>query len=315
MENKFVETLKKTFYKVSFQAKKHSPEIILVAGIAGTITSTVLACRATIKAKDVVDEAKETTGKINEALEREDLKDKYTEEDAKRDRRTNFVQTSVKLAKLYLPSVILGGLSIAGIVGSNGILKKRSAAIAAAYATAEKSFEAYRERVKDRFGEDVEREIHYNIKAKEIEETTTDKKGKETTTRKVVNTIDADEPASMYARFFDKYTKDEKGNVVLNNAWTNDPEVNLAFLRAQQAYANDLLNVKGYLFLNEVYKQLGLPETKAGQVVGWSLKKGDTFVDFGIYKSSDNYNDFINGFDPILLDFNVAGNIWDDMTD
>lgn len=315
MENKFVETLKKAFYKVSFQAKKHSPEIILVAGITGTIASTVLACRATIKAKDVVDEAKETTGKINEALEREDLKDKYTEEDAKRDRRTNFVQTSVKLAKLYLPSVILGGLSIAGIVGSNGILKKRSAAIAAAYATAEKSFEAYRERVKDRFGEDVEREIHYNIKAKEIEETTTDKKGKETTTRKVVNTIDADEPASMYARFFDKYTKDEKGNVVLNNAWTNDPEVNLAFLRAQQAYANDLLNVKGYLFLNEVYKQLGLPETKAGQVVGWSLKKGDTFVDFGIYKSSDNYNDFINGFDPILLDFNVAGNIWDDMTD
>ena len=89
------------------------------------------------------------------------------------------------------------------------------------------------------------------------------------------------------------------------------------FLKDQQRYANDLLKSKGHLFLNEVYDMLGIPRTKAGQVVGWIYDEkhpvGDNFVDFGIY---DIYNerarDFVNGYErTILLDFNVDGNILD----
>ena len=86
----------------------------------------------------------------------------------------------------------------------------------------------------------------------------------------------------------------------------------MLFLKAQETYANDLLKQKGYLFLNDVYKLLGLSETKSGQIVGWVYDEknpvGDNFVDFGIYK--DYGADFINGFGTsILLDFNVDGNI------
>lgn len=97
-------------------------------------------------------------------------------------------------------------------------------------------------------------------------------------------------------------------------AWTKDPERNFQFLRLQQNYANELLKARGYLFLNDVYDMLGIPRTKAGQVVGWVYDQdnpiGDDFVNFGFY---DHHNeDFINGYEnSILLDFNVDGMILD----
>ena len=90
------------------------------------------------------------------------------------------------------------------------------------------------------------------------------------------------------------------------------------FLNAQQNYANDLLKSKGYLFLNDVYDMLGIPKTKAGQVVGWvydpeNPNSGDNYVDFGIYDAyNEKARDFVNGYErTILLDFNVDGYILD----
>lgn len=80
---------------------------------------------------------------------------------------------------------------------------------------------------------------------------------------------------------------------------------------------NDLLRSRGHVFLNEVYDCLGIPRTKAGQIVGWVYSKdnpvGDNYIDFGIY---DVYKpaiaDFVNGYErSILLDFNPDGNIWE----
>ena len=87
------------------------------------------------------------------------------------------------------------------------------------------------------------------------------------------------------------------------------------FLLRQQNYANDLLKSKGHLFLNEVYDMIGIPRTKAGQVVGWIYDEknpvGDNFVDFGIIDIHKERNRaFMNGYEKnVLLDFNVDGNI------
>ena len=89
------------------------------------------------------------------------------------------------------------------------------------------------------------------------------------------------------------------------------------YLRRQQDYANELLKAKGHLYLNEVYDILGLPRSKAGQIVGWVYDEknpiGDNYVDFGIYEQNRAKNrDFVNGYEKtILLDFNVDGNILD----
>ena len=107
---------------------------------------------------------------------------------------------------------------------------------------------------------------------------------------------------SNYARFFDSGCAN----------WDKDPEVNLLFLKQQEAFANSLLVARGHLFLNDVYDLLGIPRSAEGQIVGWVYNKdnpiGDNFVDFGIY--DDRNANFVNVHEKsILLDFNVDGSI------
>lgn len=291
-------------HKVGFKLKKHSPEILVVAGIAGVVTSTVMACKATTKASAITESFKDDMDKIHKASEMENVD--YTAEDMKKDTAIVYTQTAVKFLKLYGPSVILGAASIACIVGSHNILRKRNVALAAAYTAVDKGFKEYRSRVVERFGEELDKELRYNIKAKEFEETTTDSKGKEKTVKKTVSIADPNE-YSDYARVFDNGSY----------GWSKDAESNLIFLKQQQNWANELLQSKGHLFLNEVYDMLNIPRTKAGQVVGWIYDKehptGDNFVDFGIYNLNiEKARDFVNGYErSIVLDFNVDGPILD----
>ncbi len=308
------------FNNVSFKMKKHSPEILMAAGVAGVVVSAVMACKATLKVEAVMDEAKEKMDKIHKAEENgtTDSGEDYSTEDAKKDTVVVYVQTGLKLAKTYAPAVAIGALSITSILASNNILRKRNVALAAAYATVDKSFKEYRNRVIERFGQEVDRELKYNIKAEKVTATEIDEEtGKEKKVKKnafVVNPSDV----SGYARFFEKYTVDEDGNSILNPHWEPNNEYNIMFIKAQENYANDLLRAKKRLFLNDVYEMLGLPRTKAGQIVGWVYDKdnpvGDNYVDFGMYADNLSYSDFANGLDPaILLDFNVDGNIWEMM--
>lgn len=305
-KTEFMNGITRSVHKVGFKFKKYSPEILLVAGIAGTVTSAVMACKATTKVSGIIEEAKETIGTIHEVKNNPEMAEKYSEEDAKKDLAITYVQTGVKFAKLYGPAIILGAASIGCILASNNIIRKRNVALAAAYATVDKGFKEYRGRVIERFGEELDKELKYNIKAQEIEEVTVDEKGKEKTTKKVVNVMDPNN-YSPYSIVFDD------GNV----GWDKDPEISKYFLIQQQNYANDLLKAKGHLFLNEVYSMLGAQPTKAGQCVGWIYDEecpiGDNFVDFGIF---DIYNakarDFVNGYERVIvLDFNVDGNILD----
>lgn len=297
--------LTRTLNRVGLKLKKHSPEILVVTGVVGTVASAVMACKATTKIDEVLAETKENVEKTKDYVEKKGFSEKYTEEDYKKDLTIFYAKGGLGLVKLYAPSVALGALSITAILSGHNVLRKRNVALAAAYATVEKGFKEYRDRVVERFGEELDRELKYNIKAKEVEETTVDEKtGEEKVTKKTVNVADPNN-YSTYARFFDDGC----------TGWTKDPEYNLMFLKNQQRYANDLLKSRGHLFLNEVYDMLGIPRTKAGQVVGWiydeEYPNGDNFVDFGIY---DLYNekarDFVNGYEKtILLDFNVDGDI------
>ena len=308
------------FNNVSFKMKKHSPEILMVAGVAGVVVSAVMACKATLKVDAIMDETKEKIDKIHKAEEDgvTESGEDYFVEDAKKDTAIVYAQTGFKLVKTYAPAVAIGTLSIASILASNNILRKRNVALAAAYATVDKSFKEYRNRVIEKFGQEVDRELKYNIKAEKVPTIEVDEEtGKEKKVKKnafVVNPSDV----SGYARFFEKYTVDEDGNSILNPHWEPNNEYNIMFIKAQENYANDLLRAKKRLFLNDVYEMLGLPRTKAGQVVGWVYDEdnpvGDNYVDFGMYADNLSYSDFANGLDPaILLDFNVDGNVWETM--
>lgn len=296
----------RTAHRIGFQLKKHSPEILAVAGTVGVVASTVMACKATTKLHDILEDSKNQVNQVHEVLENKSIPaEKYSEEDGKKDIAVIYTQTTLKVVKLYAPAVILGALSLTSILTSNKILRKRNVALAAAYTAVDKGFKEYRANVIERFGKDLDRELRFNVKAKEIEETVVNEKGEEETVKKVVN--EATVGKSEYARFYDDGCK----------GWEKDPEYNLMFLRHVQDYLNDLLRTRGHVFLNEAYDQLGIPRTKAGAIVGWVYNEknpvGDNYIDFGIYDPKDEKaRDFVNGYERvILLDFNVDGPILD----
>lgn len=275
--------------------QKHSPVILTTLGVAGVITSTILASRATLKLEDTVDSIQSELADITTAIEQEHI----SEEDAQKYRVAAYTRGTIKLVKLYGPSVTMSLASIACLVGAHGILQKRNVALAAAYKTLETGFNQYREQVRDEYGMDKDREfIVGGYKTEVIEDEAT---GKEIE----VHHVKDPNKLSIYARFFDET------NTV---QWEKNAEYNKMFLHAQQNYANDLLHARGHIFLNEVYDMLGLERSKAGQVVGWVVSKdGDNYVDFGMYDFADgNKRSFINGAErAILLDFNVDGVIYD----
>lgn len=289
--------------KTVMKLKKHSPEILVVAGIAGTIVSAVLACKATTKVAEILDETKGTLDTIHEGMETGAINgQEYTTEDGKKDTVVVYAQTGMKLAKLYAPAIILGTLSITSILASNNILRKRNVALGAAYAAIDKSFKEYRGRVIERFGEQVDTELKYGIKAKKFEEIEVDPEtGKEKKVKKTVMVADPN-LQSDYAVYFDSKSRNYETN----------PDYNRMFLKAQQAFANDKLQTRGHLFLNEVLDDLDLPRTPAGQIVGWTKDGPDGYVNFRIVEVERETED--GRHEPaLLLDFNVEGNIWEKM--
>ena len=310
MNSEIVNKMTRTFHKFGFKLKKHSPEILVVAGVIGTVTSAVMACKATLKVNDIIDETKGTIETIHDCIGK-GLKtadgEEYTQEVANKDLTIVYIQTGWKFAKLYGPAVLLGVASIGCMVGSNQILHKRNIALGAAFTAMDKSFKEYRGRVIEKFGKDLDRELRFNTKAKQIEETVVDENGKESTVTKTVEIVDPNVTHSIYSVVFCEG----------NTGWTKNAELNKVFLLQQQNYANDKLRLNGVLTLNEVYDMIGAPRTAYGQLAGWVYTEdssvGDNFVDFGIFDiNSEKKCDFINGIErSIILDFNCIGNILD----
>lgn len=308
MNTEIMAKVSRSFHKVGFKLKKHSPEILAVAGVVGTVTSAVMACKATLKVTDIIDETKETVETIHDSVGKglhTSDGEEYTQEVANKDLAIVYTQTAWKFIKLYGPSVALGAVSIGCMVGSNQILRKRNVALAAAFKAVDTSFKEYRDRVIDRFGKDLDRELRFGVKAKEVEETVVDENGKETTVKKTVEVVDPNTTHSIYSVVYDDGC----------TGWSKNPELNKAFLIQQQNYANDKLKLNGILTLNQVYDMLGIQRTAYGQIAGWVYTEdgsaGDDFVDFGIFNAdNERASAFINGLErTVILDFNCIGNI------
>lgn len=305
-----IQTAKFAIGRGGLVLKKYSPEILTAAGVIGTVGSTVLACKATLKVEDILDEAKKKSNLINAVHDGEiEVDAEYTDKDYSKDLLVNRTQTAVKLIKLYGPAITLGALSITAILGGQHILRKRNVAIMAAYKLCEESFNNYRSRVKDELGEEKDRQFYYGMTEETVKDKVKSKDGKTKTVTKKVEKA-PDHLYSQYARFFDE----------ANMNWDKSPEQNMYFLKMVQNQMNDKLKARGHVFLNEVYDALGFERSEAGQLVGWvwnkdntAMEAGDGYIDFGIFDGNDYAKRaFVNGDErSILLDFNIDGMIYD----
>ena len=276
--------------------KKSSPHLAFGLGVVGAVGATVLACRATLQLETKVAEMEHSVAKVQRDYTNPSFTGvDNTSEHYKRDLVYAYGKGIYEITKLYAPSLIVGGFSIALLTGSHVQLTKRNAALTAAYATLHEATEAYRARVREEVGEEQEADLWNGLTEVEIET----ESGKKT----FVQVADPNS-LSPHARFFDKLNSTE---------WTPDPETNKVIVLAKQNYFNQLLQARGHVFLNEVYDELGLERSTPGQAVGWVFSpdsEGDNHIDFGIYNAGNSR--FVNGTEnAILLDFNVDGVIWD----
>lgn len=271
------------------KTKAQSPTILFGAGVVGVVSTVVLASKATLKLEGILEDTHEKFEMVNTLNH-----DKYSEQDRAKDKAVVYTQTVVNISKLYAPAVGIGILSIAALTGSHHILTKRNAALTAAYAGLDRALRDYRGRVSDEIG--VEREARIWQPTEKVE--VIDEDGKKSKVE-----VATERGGSPYKVVFDE----------TNQNWQRADEYNQLFIQAQQNWANDLLRAKGHVFLNEVHDMLGLPRTKAGQIVGWVMDgDGDNYIDFGVFNNISRGMQFVTGNErSIWLDFNVDGPVLD----
>ena len=293
--------------KAEFTIKKNSPEILLGAGIVGFVGTVVLACRATCRADEVLEFHRKKIKDIEDAKEIADADPEgemsYDIEIYRQDKAIRYLKTTGSLAKLYAPTVAVGTLSLACILTSRNIMQKRHLGVVAAYNGLSAAFEEYRKRVRDEYGEGLDKHFRYGTTYEELP--VYDENGKKTKEKEQVEKTETGMviPNDDSCRFFDSS----------NPNWDKNPTFSMMWLRGQQNILNDILHTRGHVFLNEVYDALGFPHTPQGAVLGWIDGEGDNCIDFGLYdQNKENVRRFVNGVDNvIMLEFNHDGVIWD----
>lgn len=270
--------------------KKNSPKILFYAGIVGTVATTVLASRATLRAVPVVERFKEERGELDSFY-----LDKKVDQDVYDNTvRRQYTEAAVDLTKLYGPTVLVGVGSLVALTKSHQQLTTRNTALTMAYTGLFKTFDSYRNRVREELGEERDLQFLHGTVQQEIEYK--DKNG-----RTRIKSITALDPSSAAAL---SYYYDENCP-----SWFKDPGYNQNTLDGLQEWANIVLQKQGHLFLNEVYDMLKIPHTREGNILGWvfeDLGNNDTFVSFGHQADGE----FIAGFKrDVMLNFNIHGPI------
>ena len=266
---------------------KHAPTILTAAGTAGFIGTTILASKATLKVEETIAEETALLVKVHEAHDAGKLEDK----DATHDKVILYTRITTKLAKLYAPALILGAASIVSLATGHGIMLKRNASLAAAYAAVDQAFKTYKKKVESKFGKDAVIDALVSTAEEDL-----------TKNELTMEAIAAVDGVSPYGVIFDE----------TNNNWSADEDLSMLHLKCQQQYANDILQTRGHIFLNEVYKMLGFPHTPAGAVTGWVKGNGDDFVDFNIFEGTfEGEDEKGRTVTKWALDFNVDGVMYD----
>ncbi len=285
------------FHRAGLYLRKYSPQLLVGSGIVAGVYAAVLGAKAHLKAEEILRPLK-----LHIAAVRSQEDAYQTPQDFTKDLAKAYGVLGLELAKVYGPAASLGTAAIAAILSAHGLLSQRNAALMAGWKLVDEAFTKYRERVVGEFGNDVDEKLRYGLETKKVKTVTVGKDGKKKTKTQEVDVVPDYLEDSMYARIFED----------TNPSWQNDHYMNHFTLSSAESYFNQQLIARGHVFLNQVYKHLGFPETPYGQVVGWYLESdgGDNYIDFHLGEG-DPAPEFGGVAEAICIDFNVDGPIWD----
>lgn len=318
--NKFTQIITRTIGDAKMFLGEHAPEILTGIGVVSVVAGTVMACKATLKLDDILEEAEKDVKRIQDGVENEGIE--YSEDDADKDRTVVVVRTAGKIVKNYAVPASMIVLGLTCVLLSHKILRSKNAALVASYSALQAAYTAYRQRVIEKEGPEADDYYRTGIKKVMREELKVNEKtGSEETVLVEHEEVDRSYIGkdgyllgSPYARIFDADHSTEYD--------IHDPlnDANFAFLRIQEGNFNQKLQRDGHVFLNDVLKELGFKVCPEGQLAGWYVDKngfapnGDGYISFGIRNCYEN-PECADLKEPgefkrkIVLDFNVDGNI------
>lgn len=252
--------MKNNFLKnVSKSVSKHSPEILTGLGIAGMITSTVLAVRATPKAIALLEERKE---ELNQDNFNKNIEKDYSLKNHKELEKLGFKETVKTVWKCYIPSAIMMGVSVPCLIFANSVHIRRHAVLATAYHLSETAATEYRKKVIETIGEKKEEAIRDKINKDRIEKNPV-----------VENKVIITEKGNTlcYEPLSGRYFKSDIDKI---NKAVNE--------------INRRINQNYYVSLNELYDELGLEETTLGDELGWNSDDGLLDLHFSAQANDGN---------------------------
>lgn len=228
---------KAAIYAVKKETIKHSPEILTGLGVAGMITTTVMAVKATPKALELIN-----IEKNNRKLEVENNNDYSLMEEIA------YIDIVTICWKCYLPATAIGIISIICLVGASSVNAKRNAALATAYSIAETSLKEYQKKVIETIGEKKEKEIRDEV-AKDY-----------------VNKNPIKESEVIYVGNGETLCFD----VVSGRYFKSKIDT----IKKAENNLNRRMRDEMFISLNDFYYEIGLPAIKIGDDIGWNIDEG-----------------------------------------
>lgn len=277
MENKIHERRMKRMNKFNLSSvakgvcktiKKHSPEILTGIGIAGMITTAIMAVKATPKALILIEAEKERQNDVllNEA-------DENGWDNCAQITNLKPLDTVKTTWKCYIPAVVTGTMSVACLIGASSVNARRNAALATAYTLSESALKEYQEKVVETIGEKKEQSVRDAIAKDKIDRDPV-------TNREIIIT--------------------EKGNTLCYDAVSGRYfKSDIQKLRTIENELNHLLFKETYVSLNEFYYEIGLRNTSLGDDLGWNAEDGDIRLNFHSQLADD-------GTPCLVIDYRVA---------
>ena len=257
------QSITKIFKDIGNAVQKHSPEILTGFGIAGFVTTTVLAVKATPKALQLIDEKKM---EIFDDLDPRDIPGNNADYHDISLKPTEVIKSAWKP---YIPAVITGIASAACLIGANSVNAKRNAALATAYKLSETALINYKEKVIETIGEKKETEVRKKVAQKHIDESPAPSKE--------IVVIGGDE-----VLFLDAISKRSFKST------GNDIDAIVNKLNA------DMVTGEPYISLSQFYDEVGLSHTANSDEIGWSLFHGGTIqIDYTPGITEDNKPCFV----------------------
>lgn len=287
---------------VVFKLREVRPEIMLGVGAASVLAGTILACKKTKEAEPIVDHAKEQLEELKFVKDNVQAEEKPTIKEYVR----IYARSGYELVKVYaLPA----GLWIGGMVcifGSHGEMRTRNAKLLANSVALKKFFDEYRALVREKIGEEAERDLYFGAEDKEFEIEETDPETGEKKVKKTRGKVFRKQPGSMWARNFTPRTSDE----------FDVRSYNEYFIERKVAALNSRLKMVPFITINDVYDELGMKPGSGrcpeGMTVGWvwnpKVDRGDREIRIECLEGWEETIDSISGLPKMVpckrLDFN-----------